>query len=141
MLPGVQDTILSARGHDSSIRVGYLKAGSVPCSASLVPSTTGTITAHWRSALFTATLLNISHWQKICTKYTALRNSEKGEDFLSCQIALESKEISLPTRAGFDADQAKPRELLCTRMDVLSSTASLLSVLSVTHVSEFQVRP
>lgn len=43
-----------------------------------------TISAHWRSALFTAALLTISHWQKICTKYTALRNSEKGEDFLSC---------------------------------------------------------
>lgn len=30
-----------------------------------------TITARWRTALFTAALLTISHWQKICTKNTA----------------------------------------------------------------------
>lgn len=77
--------------HDPSIRVECLKDGSVPCSASLVPSTTGTITARWRSALFTAALLTISHWQKICTKYTALRNSQKEEDLLSCRLPLRAK--------------------------------------------------
>lgn len=84
VLPGVQDTILPTTGHGLSIRVGCLKAGAVPCSASLVPSTAGTITARWRTALFTAALLTISHWKKICTKNTALRNSEKGEDVLPC---------------------------------------------------------
>lgn len=106
-----------------------------------MPSIAGTIATHWRTALLTAALLPISRWQKICIKNTALRNSEKGEGVLSCWIVLERNEISLHTQAGFDADLAKPREALRTQMGGLSRTDSNLSIISVTHVSDFQVRP
>lgn len=108
VLPGTQDTILSTRGHDPSIRAGCLKAGSGPCSASLVPSTTGTITARWRSALFTAALLTISHWQKICTQNTALRNSEKDEDFFLAILPLRSKKSHFLSRQDLMLTRPSP---------------------------------
>lgn len=94
--------------YQSSVFEGWICPTSAPCSASLVPSTTGTIPAHWRSALLTAAPLTISHWQKICTKNTALRNSEKGEDFLLARLPLKAKRSHFLSRQDLMLTRPSP---------------------------------
>lgn len=56
-------------------------------------------------------------------------------------IVLERSEISLHIQAGFAAYLAEPRKLVRTWMGGLSRADINLSMLSVTHASDIQVRP
>lgn len=98
VLPGVQDTILPATGHDLSIRVGCLKAGAVPCSASLVSSTAGpSLLAgeqHFSQLLFSPSLTG----RKFALKILPEGIQKKVRMFLPVRLPLRAKKSHFLSR-------------------------------------------